>query len=90
MPAALRAKVREKRLLIITKANSKATVHRPAYLDYIGVKLFDEAGEVIGERRFLGLLTHVAYNESISRIPAQYAPIGSVCGVILIWTRLGN
>ena len=69
MPAELRAKVREKRLLVITKANSRATVHRPAYLDYIGIKLFDPSGEVVGERRFLGLLTHVAYNESISRIP---------------------
>ena len=28
--------------------------------------------------------------ESISRMPAQYAPVGSVCGVLLIWTRLGN
>jgi hypothetical protein len=25
--------------------------------------------------------------ESISRIPAEYAPVGSVCGVVLIWTR---
>jgi glutamate dehydrogenase len=69
MPAELRAKVREKHLLVITKANSRATVHRPAYLDYIGVKVFDRDGEVVGERRFLGLFTHVAYNESISRIP---------------------
>ena len=29
-------------------------MHRPAYLDYIGVKRFDETGAVIGERRFLG------------------------------------
>jgi hypothetical protein len=28
--------------------------------------------------------------ESVSRMPAEYAPVGSVCGVILIWTRLGN
>ena len=28
--------------------------------------------------------------ESISRMPAEYAPVGSVCGVVLIWTRLGN
>ena len=31
-------KAMEKRLLIITKANSRATVHRSAYLDYIGFK----------------------------------------------------
>jgi glutamate dehydrogenase len=78
MPAELRAKAREKRLLIITKANSKATVHRPAYLDYIGVKLFGPDGEVTGERRFLGLLTHVAYNESIARIPVLRTKLNEV------------
>nr|BFE86806.1 hypothetical protein GCM10020093_094070 [Planobispora longispora] len=65
----LRAKAREKQLLIITKANSRATVHRPAYLDYVGVKTFNAEGEVVGERRFLGLFTHSAYNESITRVP---------------------
>ncbi|MDH2427881.1 NAD-glutamate dehydrogenase [Sphaerisporangium sp. TRM90804] len=69
MPPELRAKAREKQLLIVTKANSRATVHRPAYLDYIGVKVFSPEGEVVGERRFLGLFTHVAYSESISHIP---------------------
>ncbi|MEU9886774.1 NAD-glutamate dehydrogenase [Sphaerisporangium sp. NPDC051011] len=69
MPPEIRARAREKHLFIVTKANSRATVHRPAYLDYIGVKLFSPEGEVIGERRFLGLFTHVAYSESISRIP---------------------
>ncbi len=34
---------RHKHLLNLTKANSRATVHRPAYLDYIGVKRFDAA-----------------------------------------------
>nr|MCU0312419.1 NAD-glutamate dehydrogenase [Acidimicrobiales bacterium] len=57
MTAEIRAKAREKKLLILTKANSRSTVHRPAYLDYIGVKTFDADGEVTGERRFLGLFT---------------------------------
>ncbi|MDF5751114.1 NAD-glutamate dehydrogenase [Spongiactinospora sp. TRM90649] len=69
MPPELRAKAREMQILIITKANTRATVHRPAYLDYVGVKLFSPEGEVVGERRFLGLFTHMAYSESISRIP---------------------
>jgi glutamate dehydrogenase len=69
LPPEVRAKARERRLLILTKANSRSTVHRPAYLDYIGVKKFDSSGEVVGERRFLGLFTHVAYSESISRVP---------------------
>ena len=33
------------RALVLTKANSRATVHRPSYLDYIGVKRFDADGE---------------------------------------------
>ena len=64
-----RAKAREKRLLVLTKANSRATVHRPAYLDYIGVKTFDASGEVVGERRFLGLFASSAYTDSVRRIP---------------------
>ena len=78
LPPEVRAKAREKQLMIITKANSKATVHRASYLDYIGVKLFSAEGEVIGERRFLGLFTHVAYNESISRIPVLRRKLADV------------
>ncbi|MFI6072732.1 NAD-glutamate dehydrogenase [Actinoplanes sp. NPDC051343] len=59
----------EKRLLVITKANSRATVHRSAYLDYIGVKLFNDHGEVIGERRFLGLFSSSAYRTSVRELP---------------------
>jgi glutamate dehydrogenase len=69
LPPKVRTKAREKQLLIITKANSRATVHRPAYLDYIGVKCFDDAGAVVGERRFLGLFSSAAYTESVNRIP---------------------
>ena len=60
---------RSKDLLIITKANSVATVHRSTYLDYVGVKTFDKAGNVIGERRFIGLWTSTAYNRSPREIP---------------------
>ncbi|MEV6487009.1 NAD-glutamate dehydrogenase [Actinoplanes sp. NPDC051633] len=59
----------EKRLLVITKANSRATVHRSAYLDYIGVKVFDDRGEVVGERRFLGLFSSSAYRTSVRELP---------------------
>ncbi|MEJ7628708.1 MAG: NAD-glutamate dehydrogenase [Nocardioidaceae bacterium] len=69
LPVAVKAKAREKQLLIITKANSRATVHRPVYLDYVGVKAFDGDGEVSGERRFLGLFSSAAYTESLLRIP---------------------
>ncbi|GAA4990529.1 NAD-glutamate dehydrogenase [Yinghuangia aomiensis] len=64
-----RAKAREQRLLILTKANSRSTVHRPAYLDYVGIKKFDADGNVVGERRFLGLFGSSMYTESVTRIP---------------------
>ncbi|MEV7287949.1 NAD-glutamate dehydrogenase [Streptomyces sp. NPDC093252] len=69
LPADARAKAREHRLLVLTKANSRATVHRPSYLDYIGVKKFDKDGNVVGERRFLGLFSSAAYTESVRRVP---------------------
>src|SRR5450759_1306413 len=67
--SAARAKAREPRLLIITKAHSRATVHRSTYLDYVGIKVFDADGEVTGEKRFLGLFTSSAYTESVLRVP---------------------
>jgi len=55
--------------LVLTKSNSRASVHRPSYLDYVGVKRYDEEGLVIGERRFLGLYTTSAYKTSPLEIP---------------------
>ncbi|HEY3954231.1 MAG TPA: NAD-glutamate dehydrogenase [Streptosporangiaceae bacterium] len=69
LPPEVRAKAKEPVLLVLTKANSRSTVHRPSYLDYVALKKFDSSGEVVGEYRFLGLYTHVAYAESIARIP---------------------
>ena len=60
---------RSSKPLILTKANSRSTVHRPAYLDYVGVKRFDASGEAIGESRFLGLYTSTAYRASPREIP---------------------
>ena len=69
LPPEVRRRAREKNLLNLTKANSRATVHRPSYLDYVGVKRFDATGQVVAERRFLGLYTHTAYSASPSEIP---------------------
>ena len=69
LPEAVAARARDKHLLVLAKANSRATVHRPVHLDYVGVKKFDEDGDVVGERRFLGLFSSAAYTESVRRIP---------------------
>ncbi|RSM69892.1 NAD-glutamate dehydrogenase [Actinoplanes sp. ATCC 53533] len=68
----------EKRLLVITKANSRATVHRSAYLDYIGVKVFNDSGEVVGERRFLGLFSSSAYRTSVRELPVVRRKVAEV------------
>ncbi|MSO26747.1 MAG: NAD-glutamate dehydrogenase, partial [Candidatus Nanopelagicales bacterium] len=69
LPRAARKKARENRLLVLTKANSRSTVHRNVFLDYFGVKVFDQVGQVTGEKRFLGLLTAAALTESIVDVP---------------------
>ncbi|MBD0413984.1 NAD-glutamate dehydrogenase [Tianweitania sp. Rool2] len=55
--------------LIVTKANSKSVVHRRAYLDYVGVKTYDDKGKLAGELRIVGLFTSTAYTRSVLKIP---------------------
>ncbi len=69
LPLEIRQLAREQRLLVITKASRRSTIHRPGYLDHIGVKLFDEQGNVTGERRFMGLYTSAAYHNRPGEIP---------------------
>ncbi|MGH8273524.1 MAG: NAD-glutamate dehydrogenase [Gammaproteobacteria bacterium] len=69
IPRELRARALAKEAIIVTKANSRSTVHRDAFLDYIGVKRFDEEGKVCGEYRFLGLFTSSVYANSPREIP---------------------
>jgi glutamate dehydrogenase len=69
LPPEVRKLAHDPHLLNLTKANSRATVHRPSYLDYIGVKRIDASGQVTGERRFLGLYTFSAYSKSAMDIP---------------------
>src|SRR6266540_118858 len=78
LPHEVRRLARERHALTLTKANSRATVHRPSYLDYIGVKRFGDHGEVTGEWRFLGLYTSVAYNRSPREIPVLRRKVASV------------
>ncbi len=69
LPPALRQIAFNDDLLLLTKANTRATVHRPVHLDYIGIKRYDDNGQVVGERRFLGLYTSMAYSMNPRNIP---------------------
>ena len=55
--------------LLVTKANARSLVHRRIYLDYLGVKTFNEKGKLAGELRIVGLFTSTAYTRSVMRIP---------------------
>ena len=70
--------LKEPRPLIIAKANIHARVHRRVYLDYIGVKRFDVAGNLIGEHRIIGLFTSTAYTRAAHSIPYLRRKIAAV------------
>jgi len=64
--------------LVLAKANSRSTVYRANYLDYVSVKKLGpdgpaatggQASTVTGEYRFLGLYTHAAHTAPIAGIP---------------------
>lgn len=67
-------------LLIISKTNTISSVHRPVYTDYIGIKRFDKDGNVIGERRIVGLYTSAAYNASPRQIPFLRRKVALIMG----------
>jgi glutamate dehydrogenase len=69
MTPEIMAFLKEPRPLIIAKANIHARVHRRVYLDYIGVKHFDAAGNLVGEQRIVGLFTSTAYTRAAHGIP---------------------
>lgn len=61
LPARAAGRLGITEVVIVTKTNSRSTVHRPGHMDYISVLRFDAAGRAIGEQRFLGLFTSGAY-----------------------------
>ncbi|RCU52664.1 NAD-glutamate dehydrogenase [Corallincola holothuriorum] len=69
LPTSARENALDSSLLVLTKTNSKSRVHRPAYIDYIGIKQFDGKGKVIGEHRFIGLYAASVYNQSATQVP---------------------
>ncbi len=69
MPSQVRSYLRQPKLLLITKANTRSTVHRDVPMDVFGVKTFDAKGNVTGERLFAGLFTSAAYSRSPREIP---------------------
>ncbi len=78
LPVEMRKRFHDFPLLILTKANYPATVHRPVYMDYLGVKRFDDRGRLVGEHRFLGLYTASAYHSDPWTVPLVRRKVGAV------------
>ena len=55
--------------LIVAKATLRSRVNRRVRADYIGVKQYDDNGQVTGEIRFAGLFTAEAYNAQVRDVP---------------------
>ncbi|MFT7218693.1 MAG: glutamate dehydrogenase, partial [Candidatus Azotimanducaceae bacterium] len=68
-PDARRDFLLEPVVLSFSKGGRKSLVHRPAYPDYVGIKKFNDAGEVVGEYGFLGLYTSRVYTDHPGVIP---------------------
>jgi len=69
LPPDVRSFLTQPKMILVTKANLRSTVHRNVHLDTIGIKIFNDKGEVVGEHLFAGLFTSVAYNRSPWEIP---------------------
>ena len=61
--------VRRRELLVVTKSNLRATVHRAAHMDAIGLRRFGPNGDVVGICLLLGLFTSLAYSRNPRSIP---------------------
>ena len=79
VPAQVRAMARSPvPPLLVTRSNTRSTVHRPGYSDYVGIKRYDAAGQVIGEHRFIGLFTSSAYSARVDEIPLLRDKVAAV------------
>jgi glutamate dehydrogenase len=61
--------LKNSKVVEITKSSRKSVVHRRVHMDYIGIKKYDDKGNIIGEERFLGLFTSRVYYQSAHNIP---------------------
>ena len=69
LPSNLKKLLTEPRILMLSKSSRVSPVHRPVYMDFLGIHKFDANGTLIGEYRFIGLFTAQAYQLSVQQIP---------------------
>ncbi|MBH0095562.1 NAD-glutamate dehydrogenase [Psychrobacter sp. NZS113] len=69
LPKVLKQLLTEPRVLMLSKSSRVSPVHRPVYMDFLGIHKFDDNGKLVGEYRFIGLLTSQAYQLTVQQIP---------------------
>lgn len=65
-------------VITFSKSSCRSRVHRYAYSDYVIVKRFNAAGELVGEARFLGLYTSAVYLLNTSDIPLLSSKVANL------------
>ena len=66
------------RLLVITKGNTRSTVHHAEFLDVVSVKRFAKDGHLAGTVRLIGLFTAEAYQARPTEIPIVRRKVAEV------------
>ncbi|SUO97680.1 NAD-glutamate dehydrogenase [Suttonella ornithocola] len=78
LPTDLQTRMMQPEVLRFSKADQVSPVHRPVYMDMLGIQKIDEKGLVVGEYRFLGLLTASAYQLTPDQIPLLRDKVSAV------------
>lgn len=68
-------------VLLLGKTDSMSSVHRPAYTDFVAIKIFDKNGKLLRLMRFVGLYTASVYNISAESIPFIRKRIDRIFGM---------
>ncbi|WP_338412741.1 NAD-glutamate dehydrogenase [Psychrobacter raelei] len=69
LPDSLKVLMTMPRVVLLSKSSQLSPIHRPVYMDFLGIHKYDAQGRLIGEYRFIGLLTSQAYQLSVQQIP---------------------
>ena len=75
---ALRERVESGPLLMVSRTNRVSTVHRRQRMVYVGVKMVDADGRIVGEQRLLGLFAQKAYAEPSSATPVLRSKLQAI------------
>ena len=78
LPSDLRGRYESGRQLVISKTNSRSTVHRDSRMDYVGLRRVHPDGTPKGEARLVGLFTSKAYMAASATMPILRRKLQSI------------